>query len=131
MDQTEFADGLDRYGADFRAWPVGLQEGAAALLARSVSAQQAHRATRAVEQVLAATRPRSGTATAILAARASRRRQERPAARALLRVGLAVGFLSTLVVGILVGGSLATTPDDAPDHVLQAAFSTTETPDVD
>ena len=130
MDQTEFEDGLDRYGGDLGAWPAGLQDDAAALLVRSVAAQQAHRATRALEQVLAATRPRLRDVAATLATRASRRRQDGPATRAFVRFGLAAGFLSTLVIGILVGGSLVV-PDDTPDHVLQAAFSTTETPDVD
>ena len=129
MDQTEFEDGLDRFGGDLGAWPANLQAGAEALLARSAAARQAHRAMGTAERVLATTRPRIGDVT-MVAARASRPRQERPAVRALLRVGLATGFLSTLLVGLLVGGHL-TGADDTPDHVLQAAFSTTETPNVD
>ncbi len=129
MDQTEFENGLDRYGGDLGAWPAGLRAQAEALLARSAAAQRAHRATGTAERVLAATRPRMGDVTST-AARASRARQERPATRALIRAGLATGFLSTLLIGILVGGHL-TGAEDTPDHVLQAAFSTAETPNVD
>ncbi len=133
MDLPAFLDALDRFGADFAAWPVDLRADAESLQARSPTARQAAATMGELERMLRATSFDTVAGFDDLAAIAMRHRQDRPSfpmARSARRAALAAGAVAMLGLGLVIGWG-ASEPDEGPDHALAVALDTTGSIDVD
>lgn len=130
MSQSQFDDGLDRYGADLDRWPPALRSEAVRLIEISAEARASRDAMAAVESFLRSTAHRAKPPVDAVAARAIRHRQIRPARPATRRAAWAAAAATALFLGLVIGNVLPQ-HDGNPNHLMSAAFDPMEFANVD
>ncbi len=117
MDPKRFEALCEAYGGEIARWPQAEREAAAALATADPTAAGALAQARALDSLLAESRPLTPSAALrerILAA--APRERTGPSFDWLFKAGLGAGLAAAGVAGVLVGSTLTSGPDhdDAP-----------------